>query len=105
QEQLQDAINRLIVLWNQNPLSQTKSLIIEGTQADIVDRVIDTPFSRTVGESLDDTLLFENTETLTSVAENPKQIDNPVDSEKDHSRRIRNDLLDRPNNTPFRQNP
>ncbi|CAG8852504.1 13944_t:CDS:2, partial [Gigaspora margarita] len=69
QEQLQDAINRLIALWNQNPL------LVEGLLT----------LAKNTDESLalfGDILLPKDNETLTSVTENPKQIDNPVDSEK-----------------------
>ncbi|CAG8853534.1 40563_t:CDS:1, partial [Gigaspora margarita] len=117
QEQLQDAINRLIALWNQNPLLVEDLLtlaenIITLSQLpneEVVVPIEDNAMLRQLPaeESLPPfgDSLFENTKTFAPVTENPKQINNPVDSEKDYSCRIRNDLLDRPNNTPFRQNP
>ncbi|CAG8852951.1 9457_t:CDS:1, partial [Gigaspora margarita] len=73
---------------------------------EILDSAI--PLSLLVEESLvpcDDILLFKDIEILAPVTENPNQIDHPVDSEKDYFCQIRNDLLFRSNNTPFRQNP
>ncbi|CAG8853175.1 6092_t:CDS:1, partial [Gigaspora margarita] len=73
---------------------------------EVFDNVI--PLSLPEEESLvthDDISLLKDTEILAPVTENLKQIDNSVDSEKDYSCRIRNDLLVRSNNTPFRQNP
>ncbi|CAG8853595.1 44955_t:CDS:1, partial [Gigaspora margarita] len=89
-------IRRFITEWNQDPVSQTSNLLIMGTQVFMTtgDNII--PLSLPVEESLatyDNISLFEDVETLAPVTENPKQIDNPVDSEKEYSRRIRNDLL------------
>ncbi|CAG8853543.1 11132_t:CDS:1, partial [Gigaspora margarita] len=106
QEQLQDAINRLIALWNQNPLLVEELLTLaensitlpqlpnEGLLVPIEDNTI--PLLLPVGESLaayDDISLFKNTETLAPVTENPNQIDHLEDSEKDCVRQIKNDLL------------
>ncbi|CAG8854520.1 19111_t:CDS:1, partial [Gigaspora margarita] len=117
QEQLQDAINKLIALWNQDSLLVEGLLTLaensitlpqlpnEGLLVPVEDNAI--PLLLPVEESLavyDDISLFENTETLAPVTENPNQIDHLEDSEKDCVRQIRNDLLVRSNNTPFRQN-
>ncbi|CAG8855019.1 21850_t:CDS:1, partial [Gigaspora margarita] len=90
------------------PVSQTSNLLIMGTQVFMTNGDNAIPLSLPTEESLvayDDIPLFEDIEIFAPVTENPKQIDNPVDSEKDCFRRIRNDLLVRSNNTPVRQNP
>ncbi|CAG8808668.1 1857_t:CDS:2, partial [Gigaspora margarita] len=118
QEQLQDAINRLIALWNQNLLLVKESLTLaeniitlpqlpnEGLLLPTEDNAI--PLSLPVEKTLvpcDNILLVEDIETLAPVTENPTQIDHLEDSEKDCVRQIRNDLLVRSNNTSFQQNP
>ncbi|CAG8856630.1 28126_t:CDS:1, partial [Gigaspora margarita] len=93
-------IRRFIAEWNQDPVLQISNLLIMGSHVFMTngDNVI--PLSLLVEESLvtyDDIPLFEDIEISASVTENPNQINHPVDSEKDHVRQIRNDLLVRSN--------
>ncbi|CAG8852672.1 5878_t:CDS:1, partial [Gigaspora margarita] len=96
QEQLQDAINRLIALWNQNPLLVEELLTLaensitlpqlpnEELLVPVEDNVM--LLQPPVEESLvpcDDSLLFEDIEISAPVTENPNQIDHLEDSEKD----------------------
>ncbi|CAG8856296.1 27368_t:CDS:1, partial [Gigaspora margarita] len=88
QEQLQDAINRLIALWNQN-LPFVEDLLTFTENSITLPQLL-------VEESLvpcNNILLFEDIETLAPVTENLTQIDHLKDSEKDCVRQIRNDLL------------
>ncbi|CAG8853782.1 31849_t:CDS:1, partial [Gigaspora margarita] len=85
QEQLQDAINRLIALWNQNPLLveglltlaensiTLPQLLNEGLLVPVEDNAM--LLQLPVEESCDDIPLFEDTETLAPVTENPNQMD------------------------------
>ncbi|CAG8854800.1 6460_t:CDS:1, partial [Gigaspora margarita] len=91
-----DNIRRFVTEWNQDPVSQTNSLLIVGTQVSILNGVNVIPLSLPVEESLityDDIPLFEDSKILAPVIENPNQIDHPGESEKDYFRQIRNDLL------------
>ncbi|CAG8854373.1 31859_t:CDS:1, partial [Gigaspora margarita] len=98
QEQLQDAINRLIALWNQNlllvegllTLAENSIILPQPPNEELLVPVEDNVMllQLPAEESLapfGDILLPTDIETLTSVTESPKQIDNPVDSEKDYS--------------------
>ncbi|CAG8847699.1 18509_t:CDS:1, partial [Gigaspora margarita] len=107
QEQLQDTINRLIALWNQNlllveellTLAENSSItLLQLPNEELLVLVEDNVMllQPSVEETLvpcDDILLFKDIEISAPVTKNPNQIDDPVDSEKDYSRRIRNDLL------------
>ncbi|CAG8849334.1 45630_t:CDS:1, partial [Gigaspora margarita] len=93
-------IRRFVTEWNQDPVSQTSGLLIVGTQVSISNGVNVIPLSLPVEESVvtyDDIPLFEDSEILAHVTENPNQIDPPVDSEKDYFYQIRNDLFARSN--------
>ncbi|CAG8855474.1 34633_t:CDS:1, partial [Gigaspora margarita] len=96
QEQLQDAINRLIALWNQNPLLVEELLTLAEnsiTLSQLPNEELLLPVEDNAmllqppaEESLapcDDILLSEDIETPTPVTENPNQIDYLEDSEKD----------------------
>ncbi|CAG8854599.1 19712_t:CDS:1, partial [Gigaspora margarita] len=106
QEQLQDAINRLVALWNQNPLlveelltlAENSVTLLQPPNEELLVPVEDNVMllQLPVEESsvpCNDILLFEDSEISAPVTENPNQIDHPVDSEKDYLRQIRNDLL------------
>ncbi|CAG8855826.1 36360_t:CDS:1, partial [Gigaspora margarita] len=70
--------------------SQTSNLLIMGTQVFMTNGDNAIPLLLPTEESLvayDDIPLFEDIEIFAPVAENPKQIDNLVDSEKDYFRR------------------
>ncbi|CAG8832374.1 28359_t:CDS:1 [Gigaspora margarita] len=97
QEQLQDAINRLIALWNQNPLLVEKLLTLAKnsiTLLQLPNKELLVPFKDNImllqplaEESLalfGDISLTKNIETLTPVAENPNQMNYSIDSDKNY---------------------
>ncbi|CAG8466955.1 11628_t:CDS:2 [Gigaspora margarita] len=120
-----NTIRRFVTEWNQDPVSQTSSLMIIGNQVFITSRdnnIVplqlpieeppilfednDMPLQLSTKESLvpfGDIPLPKDFETFTPVTENPEQIDNSIDPKKNRVDQIRNDLLVRSNNTPFQR--
>ncbi|CAG8751685.1 42331_t:CDS:2, partial [Gigaspora margarita] len=95
QQDTLDTINRLVTLWNQDPISQTHDLIITKDQFYTINRN-NILYQLPIEESLppiEDILLPKDIETLTPVTKNSNRINYSEDPEKDYVCQIRNDLL------------